>query len=1167
MGISNLLQFLKPIVKNSHISKYKNEVIGVDVMCWIHRGLISCAYDIATDNFNDSYLNFIDKMLEVINHYNIKILFVFDGEELPEKKNENMVRKNRREKAKKEVQEIIKKVKNPRTNEMVLKKCIQALSVSKEIIDSVIQFCQKRNIDYIISPYEADAQLSYLCRMGFISCVISEDSDLLVYGCPRVLYKFKNNGECNEISLLPINDLIDINIISEIKNPLSDSFNEFYITPMKELKNDEFDNLGLKESNDAIPDQQNDPRAAIYRQKKNKVNKKKYEQIMKNYIDNFYWPEELQNLKYFTIDMFLAMCILSGCDYTNDFHITGMGIKTAFNLIYQYKSIENIFTFLISHEKWKHKIPSNLNTMQKLMNKYKEIKNAFLQHQVYDFVLCKNIPINQSFNSAFKNNKDSKLIINKIREYSLRYNHSGKKNNCLNSYLEDTLNRGIINNDNFVSQKSISQNFKKDTLLIVSKEESSQNEQGRENGKEQSGQGEILSSNNFKNIFKNFTSECFEYLEISPNILRDCEQSKAAEVADEVAAGVSMDENRKEKGKSNHHQDGCSKQQQAKETIPYKPFDKINNIDVPNLHSFFENTHIHFLQNNTHLNSTYMHYHNSHNNDDERSIQTFGGNGYGQNTIPNDSKRRMKNVNSDNLKNSKRAKIVTSCPQYANSEAYSGVTKEGKTNHQEKFIIDNHMNTNEKEKINCCLKNYNCEGASNFYIGGTCTNDMISNEDNAVHTNDTNNNNNNTTNTTNNNTTTNNNNTNNNNTNNNNSDRMKSAKDMYENMRKNFFLYKTLKEQTSIPLKFSHQRDYSTYDWNAKEEGYTHKNVTNENSTIIRTNEQTRVQFQSEFHRTNSENKHQIKEEKYMKTEQETNSTNGMEVTNDISSVDNNVIKKKNEKNEISSIARSNNFSSFSTPHKSSKSIAKIETTKNQLRITSFFKKASKITNTNILAKKMTNENSNCILKYSPSSNKSRASSEEKYNTINSLINFFPEKEINTVQEGKNIKIEQRTNTFKLSNLKEHHTNPVQNQHNHDDLTFLQNCNLQNCNLQNSSSTNEKIKDFKSISFEKGDSHEVSLFDSLQNAYSSKADQKDANAFTVKKYIMNKKNENKEDKENKENKENIKEINIDYILQNLNNDYQHKSHKINTFDYFKEKENVPQPNPYIDNSL
>ncbi len=39
---------------------------------------------------------------------------------------------------------------------------------------------------FIVAPYEADAQMAYLARRGDVWAVLTEDSDLLTYGCPRV---------------------------------------------------------------------------------------------------------------------------------------------------------------------------------------------------------------------------------------------------------------------------------------------------------------------------------------------------------------------------------------------------------------------------------------------------------------------------------------------------------------------------------------------------------------------------------------------------------------------------------------------------------------------------------------------------------------------------------------------------------------------------------------------------------------------------------------------------------------------------------------------------------------------------------------------------------------------------------------------------------------------
>lgn len=53
-------------------------------------------------------------------------------------------------------------------------------------IKLTIQECRKKGVDCIVAPYEADAQLAYLMKSGLAQAIISEDSDLLVYGCQKV---------------------------------------------------------------------------------------------------------------------------------------------------------------------------------------------------------------------------------------------------------------------------------------------------------------------------------------------------------------------------------------------------------------------------------------------------------------------------------------------------------------------------------------------------------------------------------------------------------------------------------------------------------------------------------------------------------------------------------------------------------------------------------------------------------------------------------------------------------------------------------------------------------------------------------------------------------------------------------------------------------------------
>lgn len=54
---------------------------------------------------------------------------------------------------------------------------------------SLMQECRKINVDCIVAPYEADAQLAFLNLQDIAQYVITEDSDLVLFGCKKVIFR------------------------------------------------------------------------------------------------------------------------------------------------------------------------------------------------------------------------------------------------------------------------------------------------------------------------------------------------------------------------------------------------------------------------------------------------------------------------------------------------------------------------------------------------------------------------------------------------------------------------------------------------------------------------------------------------------------------------------------------------------------------------------------------------------------------------------------------------------------------------------------------------------------------------------------------------------------------------------------------------------------------
>ena len=205
MGIENLLTFVKPASTEKDIYSYCGKSVAVDAMCWLHRGAVACAYELLIGADTDKFLNFFLKLTNNLIAAGITPIIVFDGDSLPAKAAEEIERKARRNTAREEALNIVRNSKiNQASPEYqdIYKKAVQAISVTPQMISRVMNALRKLNVQFYVAPYEADAQLAYLCRTGVVSAVLTEDSDLLAYGCPVVLTKYDHrSGRCIEINL------------------------------------------------------------------------------------------------------------------------------------------------------------------------------------------------------------------------------------------------------------------------------------------------------------------------------------------------------------------------------------------------------------------------------------------------------------------------------------------------------------------------------------------------------------------------------------------------------------------------------------------------------------------------------------------------------------------------------------------------------------------------------------------------------------------------------------------------------------------------------------------------------------------------------------------------------------------------------------------------------
>lgn len=132
----------------------------------------------------------------MIKHFGVTPYLVFDGDFLPSKARTEASRAKRREDSRKAGLELLRAGK-PAQAQLELQK---AIDVTPEMARYLIEELKREGIPYVVAPYEADAQLVYLERHGYTNGIISEDSDLLVFGAKRLLTKMDQHGQCIEIN-------------------------------------------------------------------------------------------------------------------------------------------------------------------------------------------------------------------------------------------------------------------------------------------------------------------------------------------------------------------------------------------------------------------------------------------------------------------------------------------------------------------------------------------------------------------------------------------------------------------------------------------------------------------------------------------------------------------------------------------------------------------------------------------------------------------------------------------------------------------------------------------------------------------------------------------------------------------------------------------------------
>lgn len=131
----------------------------------------------------------------MLRHFGVEPYMVFDGSPLPTKEGTHIERRLKREKAREAATDLLRKG----NRKLAWKEFMKAAAVTPEMAKSVMVELDRKHVKYVVAPYEADPQMVYLEKVGLVDGILSEDSDLLVFGCRKLITKLNDYGECIEI--------------------------------------------------------------------------------------------------------------------------------------------------------------------------------------------------------------------------------------------------------------------------------------------------------------------------------------------------------------------------------------------------------------------------------------------------------------------------------------------------------------------------------------------------------------------------------------------------------------------------------------------------------------------------------------------------------------------------------------------------------------------------------------------------------------------------------------------------------------------------------------------------------------------------------------------------------------------------------------------------------
>jgi flap endonuclease-1 len=221
MGVEGLHQYLlhniskeSKIIQKIHLCDISGKTIAIDASIYVYKYFVNNDYKMLKGG--------IKKMLDEFKMNRITPIFVFDGK--PPKMKDSALNKRKQEKDIIDNMDEINNITKVKYNEKSIRPNRDTIIFVKNILDS-------KNVKYINAPNEADPVCAWLVKTGKAWACLSDDTDMFIYGCTRVLRSYSINNK----SLM----FYDFNKILEHLDLTFDQFREICVVSGTDYNNND----------------------------------------------------------------------------------------------------------------------------------------------------------------------------------------------------------------------------------------------------------------------------------------------------------------------------------------------------------------------------------------------------------------------------------------------------------------------------------------------------------------------------------------------------------------------------------------------------------------------------------------------------------------------------------------------------------------------------------------------------------------------------------------------------------------------------------------------------------------------------------------------------------------------------------------------------------------